>query len=198
MHFNNIKGFVFKPHPDVNKQQWNKGKMICASDQGSGFATHQKLAAIQYRYSSKEESDVPFTLNAFNSKKGTSSVITLELEHNADCNLQFKKFERVTVAVRIGDSQLEIQKKSGTLEHSGEVMLWHVDSIADEGSAVLSFSSPDFDYDSMFPVELKFEEAYSLLDLHVEKVTNIANGESLSLKVLQSLQSDNYKFTSDN
>lgn len=55
MSFKNIKGFVFKPHPEINKQKWNKGKAICANDQDSGFSAHQKLQAVQYRYSSKEE-----------------------------------------------------------------------------------------------------------------------------------------------
>ncbi len=55
MNFKNIKGFVFKPHPEINKQKWNKGKSICASDQDNGFSAHQKLQAVQYRYSSKEE-----------------------------------------------------------------------------------------------------------------------------------------------
>lgn len=30
--YKNIKGFIFKPHPDIEKQQWNKGKIICAAD----------------------------------------------------------------------------------------------------------------------------------------------------------------------
>lgn len=30
--YNNVKGFVFKPHPDIDKQSWNKGKVICAAD----------------------------------------------------------------------------------------------------------------------------------------------------------------------
>jgi len=40
------------------------------------------LDAIRYNYRSKDESDLPFTLNVFNSKKGNKSVITLEIEAN--------------------------------------------------------------------------------------------------------------------
>ncbi len=32
-----VKGFTFKPHPELDKQQWNKAKIICAADQESGF-----------------------------------------------------------------------------------------------------------------------------------------------------------------
>ena len=30
--FQSVKGFTFKPHPELDKQQWNKAKVICASD----------------------------------------------------------------------------------------------------------------------------------------------------------------------
>jgi hypothetical protein len=30
--YQNVKGFVFKPHPDIEKSQWNKGKIISAAD----------------------------------------------------------------------------------------------------------------------------------------------------------------------
>ena len=48
-------------------------------------------------------------LNVFNSKKGTTSIVTFELEHNANCNLNFKHFERITVGMRIGDiNQIDV------------------------------------------------------------------------------------------
>ena len=31
--YNNIKGFTYKPHPELDKQSWNKGKLLCAADQ---------------------------------------------------------------------------------------------------------------------------------------------------------------------
>ena len=30
--FQSVKGFTFKPHPELDKQQWNKSKVICAAD----------------------------------------------------------------------------------------------------------------------------------------------------------------------
>jgi hypothetical protein len=70
---------------------------------------------VRYNYRSKEESDMPFTLNVFNSKKASKSVVTLEIEANANCNLTFKRLERVTVALSLGDRavDIEIQKSQG-------------------------------------------------------------------------------------
>lgn len=52
---------------------------------------------------------MPFTLNVFNSKKQNKSVITLEIEANQSCNLNFKRLERVTVALNLGDRPVDIE-----------------------------------------------------------------------------------------
>lgn len=76
-------------------------------------------------------------------------------------------------------------------------MLWHVSDLIGEGSAVLSFASQDIDTDGMYPIEIRFDETYSLIDLAVDSVSNAASGEGMSLKVLQSLSTENYKITGD-
>lgn len=109
LQFNSVKGFTFKPHPELEKQQWNKSKVICASDQESGFPTQTRLDAVRYNYRSKEEADMPFTLNVFNSKKQNKTVVTLEIEANQSCNLSFKRLERITVALNLGDRPVDIE-----------------------------------------------------------------------------------------
>lgn len=109
LQFNSVKGFTFKPHPELDKQQWNKGKTICAADQEAGFPAQTRLDAVRYNYRSKDEADMPFTLNVFNSKKQSKTVVTLELEANSSCNLSFKRLERVTVALNLGDRPVDIE-----------------------------------------------------------------------------------------
>ena len=67
--YQNIKGFTFKPHPEMDKQNWNKGKILCAADQSTGLPPQTRIDAVRYRYTSKDDADLPFTLNVFNSKK---------------------------------------------------------------------------------------------------------------------------------
>lgn len=113
--FQPVKGFTFKPHPELDKQRWNKQKVICAADAESGFPAQTRLDAVRYNYRSKEESDLPFTLNVFNSKKQNKTVVTLELEANQSCNLSFQRLERVTVAINLGEKpvDIEVQKAAG-------------------------------------------------------------------------------------
>lgn len=87
----------------MDKQKWNKAKQICASDSDNGFPAQTRLDAVRYNYRSKEDAgDLPFTVNVFNSKKQNKNVITLELEANQNCNLGFKKLERVSLALKLG------------------------------------------------------------------------------------------------
>ena len=129
--FQSVKGFTFKPHPELDKQKWNKSKVICSADQESGFPAQTRLDAVRYNYRSKDEADLPFTLNVFNSKKGAKNVITLELEANQNCNLSFKRIERVTVALNLGSQpvDIEVQKSQGASveqDESNNQLLWHV------------------------------------------------------------------------
>jgi hypothetical protein len=107
--FQPIKGFTFKPHPELDKQAWNKQKIISPSDKESGFPAQTRLDAIRYTYRSKDEADLPFTINVFNSKKQNKNVITLEIEANQNQSLSFKKIELVTVALNLGDKSVDIE-----------------------------------------------------------------------------------------
>ena len=68
MSYNDFKG-VIKVHPEIDKQSWNKHKILKSKDDNEGISTQTKLDALKYRYTSKGEEDLPFTINVFNSKK---------------------------------------------------------------------------------------------------------------------------------
>jgi hypothetical protein len=77
------------------------------------------------------------------------------------------------------------------------VLVWQIADILEEGSSVLSFSSEKLSFDDIFPLDVRFDETYSLIDLKVQQVTNIATGDPLSLKEITSLSTETYKVTSD-
>lgn len=68
--FQSVKGFTFKPHPELEKQKWNKSKIICAADQDSGFPAQTRLDAVRYNYRSKDEADIPSHLMFSIQRKG--------------------------------------------------------------------------------------------------------------------------------
>ena len=175
-------------------------KIICPSDE-NGFPAHSRLDAIRYRYMSKDAKDLPFTINIFTSKKNNKNVITFEVEYNKECNLNFKKFERITIAMNTGAGvDIDILKKGNNqveIDQGSNVILWHVENLVEEETAVLSFSSEKIQFDDMFPLEVRFDETYSLIDANVEEVTNSATGDAMSLKLIHSLSTENYRVNAE-
>ena len=111
MQFFDFKGLTFKVHPEIDKQEWNKNKVIQSKNSstedysGEGISTQTKLDVLRYRYTSKSETDLPFTINVFNSKKQGKNVITMEVEYNKNQeNLRYKKLDRVTIGLNMGDA----------------------------------------------------------------------------------------------
>jgi hypothetical protein len=80
MDFIDVKGVNVKVHPDVDKQAWTSSKVIKGKEEG--LPTLTKLDAVRYRYTSKDEGDLPFRVNVFNSKKAGFNLITIEVEYN--------------------------------------------------------------------------------------------------------------------
>lgn len=57
----------------------------------------------------------------------------------------------------------------------------------------MSFASERLAFEEIFPIEVRFDETYSLINVNVEKVANAATGDALSIKTLHSLSTENYK-----
>ena len=73
------------------------------------------------------------------------------------------------------------------------MLLWHIHNIMDDGSAVLSFASERLPFEDLFPIEVKFDETYSLIDVNVERVMSGTSGDTLSLKTVHSRSTENYR-----
>ena len=52
-------------------------------------------------------------------------------------------------------------------DQENNLLMWHVQTITDEGTAVLQFASQQLSFDDLFPIEVKFDETYSLIDMNV-------------------------------
>lgn len=47
----------------------------------------------------------------------------------------------------------------------------------------------------MFPIEITFDETYSLIDMNVVQVVNAKSGDQMSLKAVHSLSTESYTIT---
>lgn len=196
MEMSEFKGLTFKVHPELDKQAWNKKKLIKGKNSGEqgadGLSAQTRLDALRYRYTSKSEDDLPFSINVFNSKKQGKNVITMEIEYNQNQeNLKFKILENVTIAINMGDAlaDCELVKQDVNVEKdaANNMLYWHVANLHDCESAVLSFTAgSNLSFEDMFPLEVKFQEQYSVIDLQMPADTqpmDALTSEPLSHKV---------------
>jgi hypothetical protein len=65
----------------------------------------------------------------------------------------------------------------------------------EEGNAVFSFASEKLAFEDIFPIDVKFDETYSLIDVKVEKLVSQATGDPLSMKLMHSLSTENYRIS---
>ena len=59
----------------------------------------------------------------------------------------------------------------------------------------MQFASQVLTFDDMFPIDIKFDETYSLIDMNVQQVANAQSGDAMSVKVLHSLSTESYTIT---
>lgn len=129
----------------------------------------------------------------------------MEIEYNQNQeNLKFKSLENVTIAINMGDSlaDAELLKQDVNVEKdaANNMLYWHVANLHDCESAVLSFASQGLSFEEMFPLEVKFQEPYSLIDLQMladQLPADALTGDQLTNKVTTVVQADGYKVTHD-
>lgn len=62
---------------------------------------------------------------------------------------------------------------------------------------MLSFASAGLAFEDIFPIDVRFEETYSLIDMNVVSVANAQTGDALSMKSIHSLTTENYRISSE-
>lgn len=128
-------------------------------------------------------------------------MITLEIELNQNCNLKFKQLERVTLGLNMGDRAVDINVQKTSPNSSVEqdaannMLLWQVANLHQDESATLTFSSEKLSFEDIFPIDVRFEETYSIIELDVQEVTSQDSGDPLSVKTIHSLATDSYRIS---
>ena len=118
----------------------------------------------------------------------------------------FKALENVSIVIGLGDTspdEIELQSMECNIERdsANNQLVWHVANLHQSESAVLTFASKGLSYDDMFPLDVSFNEQYSLIDMQISvdapKPIDALTGEEMSLKLSSQVVSDGYKINAD-
>ncbi|CAL1694674.1 unnamed protein product [Somion occarium] len=184
----------FKQHPNVNKFAANKERVIALKDPSRSFPVGQPLAVLKWRYSGKDETYVPLSINCWPtpSNDGTCDVnIEYELENEA---------------LTLHDVVISIPLPAGsyptvTPGHAGEWTLnshshsidWIVGQVdAESRSGTLEFSVGGDDPGAFFPVKVSFVGQGSMAGVRIASVTRVDNGEEVVFSEDASITVDSY------
>ncbi|THH16448.1 hypothetical protein EW146_g4200 [Bondarzewia mesenterica] len=183
----------FKQHPNVGKFVANKDRIIALKDSARGFPVNQSLAVLKWRYSGKDESYVPLSINCWPtpSNDGTCEVnIEYELEnknvtlYDVVITIPLPAGSYPTVASHTGDWQLD--PSSHSLE-------WSIPLVnAEERSGSMEFSIGGDDIGAFFPVRVAFIGQGNTVGVRVASVVRADSGEELEFSEDATVTTDEY------
>jgi len=183
----------FKQHPNVAKFAPTGDRAVALKDASRSFPVGQPIALLKWRYSGKDETFVPLSINCWPtpSNDGTCDVnIEYELEN-----------ERLTLQDVVISIPLPPGSYPSVSSHTGEWSLngsahaldWSIPVIsADERSGSLEFNVGGDDVSAFFPVKVSFVSQNSLIDMAVGSVTRLEDGTDATFSQDVSLVTDEY------
>eukprot|EP01048_Picozoa_sp_COSAG05_P001714 COSAG05_NODE_59_length_23169_cov_37.393698_6_plen_515_part_00 len=173
-------GFQFKTHPNVDKQRYAGESVIGLKVPDKPFPLNSALGVLRWRFVSKDEGDVPLTINCWPSQSGDLSYVNIEYE------LTQAKFELTDVCISIplggAADSIDVQQIDGEykVDRRNDVMHWTLDMIdASNASGTFEFTVPVCSSGVFFPVNVNFGSTKTFCDVAVDAVEHASQGSPL-------------------
>lgn len=182
----------FRIPPDFRKPSWNKQRIFEPS-QGA-FVPGQKYEASIYKYTSQDETALPFLVNVWLAKAAHGGhSMTLEVEWNEDTEFQYPALNDIQIIIPLHDQpQIEQVENSGVGTGADGEFIWTITTLSeDEPSAILKLSTTTPE-NALFPLNVHINSEESLLGLEVKAASCLTTGDPISFKLKQSLRTEAY------
>lgn len=172
--------------PKVDKVAWKNKVIQARNKKGFPIGRDNALDVLTWRISTDDESFVPITLTAWPSEENGMSVVTAEFAvNNEDLSMSnvvisFPCPSREAPEIReiIGESSFDAGSKT---------LNWYLDSIPEDGAALLEFAIPEVNANNFFPVQVNFSSDDLFSGIQVDAVGNLASGKQVEFNSTGSL-----------
>ena len=77
---NSSDAIQFKAHPNVDKNQWSKSKVIAPKDPSKPFSLLVHLPVLKWRFQTKDETMLPFLVSVWPSASDKGLDVCVEYE----------------------------------------------------------------------------------------------------------------------
>lgn len=183
----------FKQHPNVAKFA-GSDRVIALKDPSRSFPVGQSLAVLKWRYSGKDESHIPLSINCWPtpSNDGTCDVI---IEYELDNDKIALHDVVISIPLPIGSyPTVGSHTGSWSLNASTHSLDWSLPLInSAENNGTLEFSIGGDDVSSFFPVNVAFIAQGSLVDISVSSVTRADSSDSVDFSQEVTLSANSYQ-----
>ncbi|KAI7858772.1 hypothetical protein BDC45DRAFT_497602 [Circinella umbellata] len=164
----------FKTHPNVDKAVFKNEKAVQMRDTSRAFPVNQNLEVVRWKFTTRDETAVPLTINCWPSPAGDGSCdVNIEYELEAD-QLELRD---VVVSIPLpAEPSVTVHSADGSyfVDRQRRSLDWQLPVINSSNKAgSLECNIPGEDVNGFFPVMVSFVSERLICDVDVNDVQNL-------------------------
>ncbi|KAD3337567.1 hypothetical protein E3N88_33087 [Mikania micrantha] len=186
----------FKTHPNINKELFSNENILGSKDPNRPFPAGQSgdgLGLLKWRLQSKDESDVPLTINCWPSVSGNETYVSIEYEASSTFDLQNVVISVPLPALREAPSVRQIDGE-WRYDSRNSVLEWSMLLIDDSNrSGSMEFVVPPADSSAFFPISVRFSATSTFSNMKVVNILPLRNGPAPKFSQRTQLVTESYQ-----
>ncbi|CAI9267995.1 unnamed protein product [Lactuca saligna] len=163
----------FKTHPNINKELFSNENILGLKDPNRPFPAGQSgdgLGLLKWRLQSKDESDVPLTINCWPSVSGNETYVNIEYEASSMFDLQNVVISVPLPALREAPNVKQIDGE-WRFDSRNSMLEWSIVLIDDSNrSGSMEFVVPSVDSSAFFPISVRFSATTTFSGMKVVSI----------------------------
>ena len=187
------EGFQFKTHPNIDKALHASQGVLGLKDPNRPFPAGSPLGILKWRYSTRDESKVPLSINCWPSVSGGESFVSIEYEATEDFDLHNVVISIPLPALR-DPPQVNNVDGDFTYDSRRGVLNWEIQLVDKSNrSGSMEFVVPATNGDNFFPIDVTFTSNATYCDVKVDSVTRTTDGGAVKFFGESKLVCDGYQ-----
>ena len=186
-------GFQFKTHPNIDKALHANEKILGLKDPNRPFPCGSALGVLKWRFSTKDESALPLSINCWPTINGGETAVSIEYEASDAMDLQNVVISipcppcRDPPAVNSCDGEFRFDARNGVME-------WNIELIDDSNrNGSMEFVIPVADTEAFFPIDVHFSSAKTFCDIEVASISRTTDGAPVTFGGRTMMLVDSYQ-----
>ncbi|KAG0167425.1 hypothetical protein DFQ28_006098 [Apophysomyces sp. BC1034] len=183
----------FKTHPNVDKTAFKQENVVQMRDVARPFPANQDLEVVKWKFSTRDETAVPLSVNCWPSPAGDGSCdVNIEYELEAD-HLELRE---VIISIPLpAEPSANVNHVDGSyfVDRSRHTLDWQLPVInSSNKSGLLECNIPGDNADGFFPVLVSFVSDQLICGVDVLSVQNVETNEDVTFSKEVVCSADDY------